>query len=508
MIAFGILSHEVVQLIPAVGKNPWNRLIIIVDLAIAILAAVALDYLISRTWLLNNNALKIICAVVLLVGAVYQIYDQIFLFREFNNISVRQDFFPSTPVTEYVSENLADVQSVVADNSFLISGTLGAYGIPEWFAHGFKTNNEKNVLSQIVSNPFRSPTAASFTACDIRFGSDLFSKLGIRYILIKSTDGKLVRFQPHGQHIAAPPMPKNTLAQIVNIEEPISVSAVGIVLATYKARHAPADVFLKIISPGGEVFARTLLKADAVRDNEDALFKFEKSIELLPGRYELHLGLTDSEHIGQLTAWYTKNVKHQGDLIRINGEDSQGAMLYSFYSESLLPLEQKRWRIHDDIDNKIIVVENLTTPKGAYFVKSLNPDSKWKETNVNTERIRAERVKVRYLGHEAGYIVLPNRWFSGWVAYQDGKKKILQSYLGMLLTVKVDGPSTIEFSYEPKYLGVGRILTVLGFFGSLLLIYIAGSKNAYIIGVEGILSETYNSDSLLQRSGNTGSDAC
>ena len=475
VIAFGIIPHEAIRLIPAVGNNPWSRLIVIVDLAIAILAVVVLDYLISRTWLLKNKALKIICIVVLLAGVGYQVYDQIVLFREFNNISVRQDFFPSTPVTEYVSKKLTGVQSVVADNSFLVSGTLGAYGIPEWFAHGFKTNYEMNVLGQIVSNPFRTFTAASFSASDIRFESNRFSKLGIRYILINSADGKLVRCQSHGQHVAAPPMPINSLTQIVNIKEPIFVSAVGIVLATYKEKHAPSDVFLEIITSGGEVLARALLKADTVRDNENAVFKFAKSIKLLPGRYELNLGLIDSESNGQLTAWYTKNVKHQGDLIRINGEDSQGAMLYSFYGESILPLEQKRWRIHDDIDNKIIVVENLATPKGAYFVKSLDPDSEWKETNVNTERISAERVKVKYLSHEAGYIVLPIRWFSGWVAYLNGKKKTPQGYLGMLLSVKVDGPSTIEFSYEPKYLGVGLILTILGIFGSLLL-YIAGSK--------------------------------
>jgi len=415
-IAFGLLPHKFIRLIPAVGHNPWNRLVVIAGMAIAFLAAVAFDYAIAQAGLLKNNVLRVVAMIALFAGAGYQIYDQSVLFREFNNISVRQDFFPSTPAIDHVSTNLKGLQSVIADDAFVISGTLGAYGIPEWFAHGFKTNHEKKVLNQIVTKPFKSPTSAAFSTGDIRFDSDLFSKLGIRYILAKAGNGKVIRSQPHGQDIvAAPAMPENSLAQIVRIKEPVSVTAIGLVLATYGARQAPSDVSLEIIGSSGEVLAKARLRAEAVHDNKDAIFKFGKNIDLLPGSYELRIGQVDSKADGRLTAWYTRKVKNQDDLIQINGEKMQGAMLYSFYNANatLLPYEQTRWRVHDKIEENILVIENLTAPEGAYFVQSLAPDSDWTEKNVKTKRSSAERVTVQYLGHEAGYIVLPIRWFPG-----------------------------------------------------------------------------------------------
>ena len=483
-IAFGVLPHNIIRIIPFVGHNPWNRLIVITELAVAILAAITFDYAIVRARQFKNKALKIIIMMVLLGGAGYQIYGQGVLFREFNNIAVKQDFFPSTPGIDYVRGNLKNVQSVVADKSFLISGTLGAYGIPEWFAHGFRTTNEKEILKQIVYEPFPGPTAARFSADDVKLDNDLFSKLGIRYVLVKAYNGQLIRSQLHGGHFAAPAMPKNSLAQIVLIKEPVSITSVGFVFATYRAKQAPSDVFLEVVNSMGDVLARAQIKAELIHDNESAVFDFGKSIELLPGSYELRIGLVDNEVNGKLTVWYTRNVKYEGDMVHINNERLPGALLYSFYNANYPPNLQNRWLFHNEIKDNISVVENMDTPSGAYFVQNLDANSTWSDTNIFTDRLNAENISVEYLGNNPGYIVLPIRWFSGWVAYLDGVKREPESYLGMLMAVKVNGSSKIKFSYEPTYLGLGVGLTFLGFLIVLLICVVDIKKLSYFVSME------------------------
>ena len=484
VIAFGIIPHELIRLIPAVGHNPWNRLVVITGLAIAILAAITFDWAIARTIQVKNKVLKIVLIIGLLVGGGYQIYDQGVLFREFNNIAVKKDFFPSTPGIDYVRGNLKNLQSVVADKSFLISGTLGAYGISEWFAHGFRTDNEKDILKQIVYDPFPGPTAARFSADDIKFDSDLFSKLGIRYVLVKAYNGKLIRSQLHGGRLAAPAMPKNRLTQSVLIKEPISLTSIGLVLATYRAKQAPSDVFLEILSEIGAVIARAQIKAELIQDNEIAIFDFGKNIELLPGRYELRIGLVDKNVEGKLTAWYTRNVKYEGDLIHINDETLPGALLYSFYNANYSANLLNRWRVHDEVKDNVTIVENMNTPDGAYFVKNMDPKSPIISNDVHTERHNAENVVVNYIGNKTGYIVLPIRWFSGWVAYQNGFKQQPESYLGMLLAIKVNGPSEIKFSYEPTYLGLGVFLTFVGFLCVLWICFFDIKKMPYFVPME------------------------
>jgi uncharacterized membrane protein YfhO len=126
----------------------------------------------------------------------------------------------------------------------------------------------------------------------------------------------------------------------------------------------------------------------------------------------------------------------------------------------------------------------MNAPDGAYFVQNMDPKSALIVNDVHTERHNAEKVVVNYIGNTAGYIVLPIRWFSGWVAYQNGLKQQPESYLGMLLAIKVNGPSEIKFSYEPTYLSLGFLLTFVGFFCVLLICFFDIKKVPYFAQME------------------------
>jgi hypothetical protein len=89
-----------------------------------------------------------------------------------------------TPSLQYVKDRLKPLQSVIADDSYWFDGTLGAYGIPEWYAHSFRTDREKEVLGELVRDPFSSPTSMVVLTSNIQFDSPLMDRLVIKYLLV------------------------------------------------------------------------------------------------------------------------------------------------------------------------------------------------------------------------------------------------------------------------------------------------------------------------------------
>lgn len=92
--------------------------------------------------------------------------------------------YPDTPMIEYVRSHAEPLQSVISDRGFLFPGLLSAYGLTEWFAHGFRTQLEKELLSSVVVKPFLTSTAAGFNCDQIRFDdANALAYLGTKYVL-------------------------------------------------------------------------------------------------------------------------------------------------------------------------------------------------------------------------------------------------------------------------------------------------------------------------------------
>ena len=456
VVVFGLLPSGLIRAIPAIGSSAWGRLAVIVDLALAILAAVGLDYLLRWTRRCPGTRLRWLVTGLLLLCVGLQFYTQVKLFRTFNTVATAADFFPTTPTLAHVSQTLTPTQSVVADKSYMVSGTLGVYGIAEWFAHGFKTEAEKAMLRRLVDDPFRTPTAALFSASALRPDADLYARLGIRYVLQDSCPGQPVRQQVRSRpRHPAPPLPRNRLTQIVRLDDTISVTAIGIVLATYRAPHAPADAILELRRETGELIARARLDAKKITDNHNAVFPFKTSVEMLPGIYQLQIALSDTSADGLLTAWYTPKASHEGDYLLFNNKVHSGATLYTFYRESEESYPPALWRRHEEANNTIVTFENLLTPKGAYWLPRLDEAAPWSEAFVHTSRPKANVIDIDYTGQDAGFIVVPVRSYPGWVVYVNGVKRQLQTYLDILPAVAVQGAAKIQIVYQPVWLGLG-----------------------------------------------------
>jgi hypothetical protein len=464
-IAFGLAPHDWLRALPGVGTSSWNRFVVLVGLAVAVLGACGFDLLWRRACATRAPALRCLAVVVLLALGLVQAMDQTRLFRSFNTVAVAADFSPATPTIEYVRSNLTPTQSVIADEAFLTGGTLGAWGIAEWLAHGFRTREEMAVFGRLVHEPFPNPISTRFPGEAIWPDADLYARLGIRYVLTTHAEVEMLRVQLLGGHVALPPMPRNALSQRLHIETPIHVDAIGLVLATYNQPRAPGDVTLEVIDANGRHLGAATLEAGRIRDNQNAVFRFVERLELEPGEVELRLQLhAGPDPQGALTAWYAPIPRHVGDRVKVNDEIITGAMLYSLYVVKTERFAARDWRHVRVPDDDIDVFENRHAPAGAYRVDSLEPQAPWSESGVVTGPSGRDVVRVRHDGSRGGHIVVPMRHYPGWVAYVDGVEAPIRPYLGIMPSVAVSAgtPQQVELRYEPDWSGKGAYLMLLG----------------------------------------------
>jgi hypothetical protein len=185
VIAFELVPRALIVLIPTFRTNAYNRLTSVIGLALAVLAAYGLDGLLAVCDRATGNKKRLFIGV-LAMACVVQLVDSTWVFRRFNSVTPRAIFYPTTPSLDYVVEHTLPLQSAVADYSFLFGGTLTAYGISEWYAHHFRSNAEKALLSQMVADPFVSDTAAKVGADALKLDSPLWATMAIRFVLVSS----------------------------------------------------------------------------------------------------------------------------------------------------------------------------------------------------------------------------------------------------------------------------------------------------------------------------------
>ncbi len=284
LIAFGLLPHELIKAIPVFNRNSWGRLIVITLLALSALSAVGLDFIAAKLQELSArysgltplNARRIVAVALIGIIAV-QFHSQKKLFNNFNAVVPSAWFYPLTPSIKYVREHLQPLQSVLADaSSYWFAGTLGAYGIPEWYAHSFRTDREKEVLGELAFNRSKSPTSMVIDGRSIHFDSPLMDKLAIKYLLVsKDIENQRLLELPELSREPAPPLPHNSWRQHIYIPKDIDAGAIGFSFMTYGEQNAPSNVRLTLYKDNAEnSLVETALDKNEINEKEWAFFPF------------------------------------------------------------------------------------------------------------------------------------------------------------------------------------------------------------------------------------------
>jgi len=484
LIVFGMLPHQLIRMIPVFNTNTWSRLIVITHLALAILSAIGLDHVLAHSPGVINRYLNIttvnarqILTIIAIISAVLQFHYQKKLFNGFNAVVPSAWLYPATPSITYVKKNLKPLQSVIADYSFCAPGTLGAYGIAEWYAHSLHTDTEKRVLGSLVHEPFTTATTAFITNDkDIQFNSSLMDKLVVKHVLVNRDriEPITIYAQQGRSHQLTPPLPYNVLKQHIFLQSDMLVSYFAFYVTTHGDKYAPARVRLEIFKDDDPMpYVMQEIDRYEVGDNSGALFKFPSKKIFKKGRYSLILSLIDYQGSRTVSAWATKS-REDGSYLEVNGQKTDLSLQWAIgvceKKIDLIPFAEK-WKIVD-LERDIVIFENKQVTNSAYFVQSLdNSQDNILFTGLEVRQPSTELVEVNNHHKDAGWIVLPMHLSSDWIAYVDGKQVGYDTYLGMLPAIPVKGECQVMFRFEPKIFQKGALISAFGIF--LYAIFIA-----------------------------------
>lgn len=456
MLAFAILPPGLIGLIPVFNFNPWQRVMVLFGLGIALLAGLGLHrgWQLAKTW---RSSWRWSLAGLLLVLAGFQLLDQSSLFRDFNGAVPSEPFLPPSTAALVIQEDQDRFDWAVADRSAWVGGTLVSYGVAEWFAHGFKTSEEKAALEQLVDSPFVTPTAAQFEMGQINFDSPMMQALNVRHVLARASDaGRLVMEQPLGPGSRpSPPLHEAHLEQKVSLERPLRLAGVSILIGTH-GREIPDDaITVQITDEGGELLATAFPVDEVLSDNSLVHFALPEAVVVPAGNLLL---VIEARTEIPLSVWTVPRTDF-GQLF-VEHEPVARSMRYRLFSPLALPSD---WSVQY-MGEEVSVFRNDRAPAGPYFSKALgdSPEAS-SASGLTTVGARPDKLNIQYHGGDSGWIVLPMRFFPGWRAYEGGKELTMDAAFGMLPAIPVDGPASIQVRYRPAWVGLGIWLTALGF---------------------------------------------
>jgi hypothetical protein len=299
---------------------------------------------------------------------------------------------------------------VLADAySYWFAGTLGAYGIPEWYAHSFRTDKEKEVLSELAHNRSKSPTTMVIDGKSIHFDSPLMEKLAIKYLLVRKDVGNQRLLElPELSHDPAPPLPSNSWRQHIYIPKDIDAGAIGLSFMTYGAQNAPSNVRLTLYKDNAEKpLVETALYSNEITEKEWSFFPLPDKTLLAKGDYYMEISLPGYTGARSLTAWATKTSGNKGSFLEVNGTKTDLSLLWKIgYFEDVDP---KKWSMIS-LENGIVIYENRQVTNSAYFVKDLDPSNERLDfSGLHVKQLSVDRIDIDNSQRDAGWIVLPMR---------------------------------------------------------------------------------------------------
>ena len=447
---FGFWPMWLVGKLPGMSSNVWTRAIIVLDLAIICLGAWAIDWLWTRRPARWGHVVRFL----VLALALIQLADQGMFFRAYNGAVPKRYYYPETGAIQFLSSHTGPFDYVIADKSYLISGTLGTYGLREWFAHKFKSPPLRDALMKMAVDPLHSPTSSRLNVNQIRVDSPDMATFNVRYLAVQAGADIYARMPPkpkHARHVALPALPEHHWVQPLVIKDPQVIRGLSVRLATYHQSNLQGTVRLTAKNPDGEVVATVQRPAKSIRDNAMERFDFAQPLSLQAGRYTITLDYDRDGGTRPITAWAFKGrgLEPPTRLV-VDGKKENAALDYRLHENR----QQGAFRrVYSD--GSVDVLANMHSPGGPYFLGALDqtPTSD-SAKDVHLADYRAEKFGLRYDGAGAGYVIVPMEMTSNWYVTVNGKSSEGDVALkdGLMPAVHVSGPSNIEFAYHPRVL--------------------------------------------------------
>ncbi|MEW8559863.1 MAG: hypothetical protein AB2588_17895 [Candidatus Thiodiazotropha sp.] len=489
-LAFAWIPMDYIRQIPLIGTSMINRLHLIIGLGLSLLSVLVLSAAYRR---FGWNATTWASLVLLLLLAV-QVVDQRRVFQSLVGHVKGETIYPRTATIDYVRDNIAPLQNVIADRGYLLSGVVSAYGLSEWFAHGFHSPAEKRLLKGAVTKPFLTPTASAFLCRQVNFANArLLAYLGVRYVLCadESKYRAAVERKPVFDTIEPSPgeaggvsLTGERIAQLFELHHQVSFDELDLALQTVNAENMPG-VRLKLWMDSVALTESAPCALQAEPDGAYLRCEFPDRVMLDKGRYEMELMVEGDNASSSLVA-----VVHPSDspLFRLQvGKSSRESVLDwrgnkrtgSHVYLAVLSGEVDSYTVHE-VEPGVVLVENRLVGGSAYFVASLGSMTAPRYDQVKLREYSDTSMRFDYLGDRPGWVVLPVRMYPGWSCLVNGKKVEPALFKGVMPAVPVSGNGTVDFVYSPTHYSVYAAVSVLGVLLCLLFLFKAQSINRWL----------------------------
>jgi len=481
VIGYGLIDHHIIRKIPVFSFNPWQRLSVIMNLSIAFLSSFFIEFIFqSRNR--RPRILKSVVPVLLVMMFVVQFADQKRYFNQFNGSTPSRYFFPMTPSIEFVKKNIKDYQSIIADYSFNISGTLSYYGFFEWFRHSFRRREERELLLSLAPHSDASPTSFALSARNIDFSSPLMNLFAVKYVFVHERNINFIKApyffkQPFTDQTPSPPLPFNRLSQHFTVKKSRDLKAVNLFLGNYKNKSFDSDVLLKLKdSWTQEVMAVTEKNKRTIKDNTWVYFEFEDPVRLKKGEYQFSIELENKKSSAMLSGWSTQRTEGINSYLTVNGEETDLSFIYFLHEAN--KIYTKNYKIHR-LEPTVAVAENLECPEGPYLISDLNeypPVIKNKSLEYESS---AGEIKIHVPQGGSGYVVIPRPYRKEMKAFVDGEKKPLQTYLDVMPAVRVHNHSWVYVKEKTFFPLKGFVLSFVSWLFFIILLFFWGKKKNF-----------------------------
>ncbi|RYZ74623.1 MAG: hypothetical protein EOP91_01880 [Lysobacteraceae bacterium] len=175
-LVFQLLPREIGGHLPVLSNNPWSRAILLLDIGLILMAASTLGWLQAHV-----RASK--AGVALILGlCLVQFVDLRGQFKRFNGATDAALFFPVSPELEMLKQRIRPFQYVAQDShAFMVSGTLGAIGLGEWYAHAMRSRELNGLLGAMATDPFTTPTATQIRLDRFHWAAPLLDASALCY---------------------------------------------------------------------------------------------------------------------------------------------------------------------------------------------------------------------------------------------------------------------------------------------------------------------------------------
>jgi hypothetical protein len=493
-LAFAWIPMDYIRQIPLIGTSMINRLILIIGLGFSLLSVLVLSAAHQR---FGKNAPGWAVAILLLLLAV-QVVDQRRVFQSLVGYVKAETIYPRTATIDHVSDNIDPLQNVIADRGYLFSGTVSAYGLSEWFAHGFHTREEKQLLEEVVKRPFLTPTAAGFLCSQVNFGNaELLAYLGARYVLCSrgTKQGKRLEHKPVFDMVDARQgessglnLMRERVVQFVELHKEVSFDELELALLTVNAENVPG-VSLKLWM-GSKPLTESA-PCSLQRESEGAYLKcgFPSQVNLNKGRYALEVIVDEENPSASLVALVQPTTSSllrlqvgntlSGRVLGLRGYIRRNAIVY----QSVLNGDHDLYTVHK-LEPGVVLIENSLVKGSAYFVSSLSSMPAARYDQLKLRNYSDTSMQFEYLGGETGWVVIPVRMYPGWLFLVNGKKVAPRLFKEVMPAVPVSGNSRIDFIYSPTQYSVPAAISILGVLLSLVFLTKAQSINRWLADYE------------------------